>query len=680
MSSDTLTFGDWDVTFTDGASIYDIKPHRTYTDILLKNLSSSFNNADLQSEISRFGSASVMRDSRRKRARVRFLDPSVAAKALVDLDSKRLGLSRVEATLDRSKDMQWIEDGILLVYDTCETTAQVSFLNEADTTEALRLNRSIFQGRKIRITKENDFTLFVEDLPATFEEDDLMTFFMADEISITRDFGEEAEIDSLLQSLIREQPGCASLYLVPLPSQTGQGAGWIRMFNSERAARVCSEIRGLRPIFLGGNTVQATKAQSIVWRLTPRQHVAIKALLRELTLEDVFFLYDPDISQDVEMRIVSADSRRLRDAKVLIDAIVKGEVWKEGEAPLWDKHWVTEEGAKFIHEVHDLSSAYVAANLSDRTLSISGQEEARDCAKVLLQNHLDELDAQKHWIRLPKDVMEYFVEHGMPRLSSILSHFDSSIGRTRELDFKGSDIAHQKINTIIDQCTCELEIQASTLPRPICPVCTTEVTDPLKLECGHNYCSECLEHLLTSAIDFPIRCIAEHCEHAPSLRVIRRIVHPAQYRRLLEVAFRTHLRGSRTLHACPTVDCPQFWSSQSSVTQCSTCLILICAECKVEQHVGMTCEEYQRTKVLHQSERQLATWRRERGADVKACPSCGSIVEKVDGCPHIHCANCGAHWCWECSKVMRRAEIVYAHIRRRHGWAAHRFLAPLYLA
>ncbi|PVG03338.1 hypothetical protein CPB86DRAFT_690240, partial [Serendipita vermifera] len=485
MSSDTLTFGDWDVTFTDGGNIYDIKPHRTYTDILLKNLSSSFGNADLQGEIARFGSASVMRDSRRKRARVRFLDASVAARALVDLDNKRLGLSRVEATLDRSKDTQWIEDGILLVYDTCQTTAQVSFLNEVDATEALRLNRSMFQGRKIRVTKEDDLTLFVEDLPAMFEDDDLMTFFMADEISVTRDFGEETEIDSLLQSLIREQPGCASLYLVPLPAQIGQGAAWIRMYNSERAAQVCSVIRGLRPIFLGGNTVQAMKAQSVVWKLAPRQHVAIKALLRDLVLEDAFFLYDPDVSQDVEMRIVDTDLRKLRDAKVLIDTIVKGEVWKEDDAPLWDKHWVTEEGKKFIYEVHDLSSAFVVANISDRTISISGQEEARECAKVLLQNHLDELDTQKHWIRLPQDVMEYFVEHGMPRLSSIISHFDSSIGRTKEIDFRGSDIGLQKLNTIIDQCTCELGLRASNLPRPICPVCTSEVTEPLKLECGH---------------------------------------------------------------------------------------------------------------------------------------------------------------------------------------------------
>lgn len=246
MSADTLTFGDWDVTFTDGASVSYVKARSIHTDILIKNLSSTFTNEQLQAEIARFGSqASVMRDSRRRRARIRFMDASVAHAALVELDNKRLGVSRVETMLDRSKDTEWIENGILLVYDTCQTTAEVTFVHEADATEALKLSRSKFHGRRIRITREDELKVTVEDLPAIFDEDDLLTFLSGSEsVTITRDYGEDMDTGDLLQSLIREQPFCSNLQMTTLLTELGQGAGWIRMYNDDRAAEVSKEIKG----------------------------------------------------------------------------------------------------------------------------------------------------------------------------------------------------------------------------------------------------------------------------------------------------------------------------------------------------------------------------------------------------------------------------------------------------
>jgi RNA recognition motif-containing protein len=249
MSSDILTFGDWDVTFTEGAAVSHVQLRRVHTDILLKNLSSSFSNEQLQAEIARFGSASVSRESRRKRARLRFVDSAAAETALVELDNKRLGMSRVETILDRSKDIQWIENGILLVYDTCQTSAEIAFTHEADATEALKLHRSTFHGRRIRVLQDDPTHLTVEELPAIFEEDDLLTFFSADTVSVTRDYGEDMDTSALLQSLIREQPGCASLHLKKLITDLGQGAGWIKMYNDDRAAEVSTEVRGMYGIF-----------------------------------------------------------------------------------------------------------------------------------------------------------------------------------------------------------------------------------------------------------------------------------------------------------------------------------------------------------------------------------------------------------------------------------------------
>lgn len=681
MSSDTLTFEDWDVTFTDGARVTIIKEHKSHTDILLKNLSSSFSNAQLQAEISKFGSASVMRDSRKKRARVRFLDAGTAAIAMADLDNKRLGVSRVEAILDRSKDKQWIEDGILLVYDACHTTAQVAFKNPTEATEGLKLHRSIFQGRRIRLTRENELNLYVEELPAMVDADDLLTFFMADSVSITRDFGEEADISELLQSLIREQPGCASLQLAPLQTEPEQGAGWIRMSNEERAAEVSKEIRGLRPIFLGGNTVHTRRAQAVVWKLVPDHHTVVHSELQNLNFDDVYIQYDPDTTEEVELRLVASDLGKLRAAKETINGILEGEVWNEDGTPLWDRFWTTPEGKIAIQDANEIAGVHVDVSLSKRSVRIIGQQEGREIAKLLLQKKLEELDQRAHFIKLPKDEMEYFLEHGAPRLTNILSAFSTTVGRSKDILFHGNDITRQLFFNILDQCATEVSIRNAGASRPTCPVCTSAVVEPFSLECGHTYCLECLNHMLGSASAVPVECVAEGCRQAPSLRILRHILSPPQYRRLLETAFQAYLRHNDKFHPCPTVGCLQIWTinptakANIQIAQCSCCLVRICVVCKVEEHAGITCEEQQRAIASQRSERQFATWKAERG--IKSCPSCSRDVEKIDGCPHIHCSQCNAHWCWECGRVASRPAIIYAHIRRRHGREARRYLAPV---
>lgn len=36
------------------------------------------------------------------------------------------------------------------------------------------------------------------------------------------------------------------------------------------------------------------------------------------------------------------------------------------------------------------------------------------------------------------------------------------------------------------------------------------------------------------------------------------------------------------------------------------------------------------------------------GLIIHKCPSCGSQVEKNEGCPHMYCSVCNHSWCWIC--------------------------------
>ena len=36
----------------------------------------------------------------------------------------------------------------------------------------------------------------------------------------------------------------------------------------------------------------------------------------------------------------------------------------------------------------------------------------------------------------------------------------------------------------------------------------------------------------------------------------------------------------------------------------------------------------------------------------KACPSCGFIVQKIDGCNKMTCAQCHKFFCWSCVRTI----------------------------
>jgi LSD1 subclass zinc finger protein len=84
--------------------------------------------------------------------------------------------------------------------------------------------------------------------------------------------------------------------------------------------------------------------------------------------------------------------------------------------------------------------------------------------------------------------------------------------------------------------------------------------------------------------------------------------------------------------------------------------------CHVPSHDGFTCAE--RRIMADPDECLFHLWKIENA--VKTCPSCRTPVQKADGCNHMTCAGCNAHWCWECSGIYPRDEI-YGHMRQAHG-------------
>ena len=214
----------------------------------------------------------------------------------------------------------------------------------------------------------------------------------------------------------------------------------------------------------------------------------------------------------------------------------------------------------------------------------------------------------------------------------------------------------------------------SSSHRRLCPpreaeTCYGDLSHPEQLDCGQSYCSGCLKHFFTSAVDnrtLPLLYIGNEatCDIPVAIPFIRRFLPAQTFYNLIEAAF--HEQHQQELKYCTTPDYKQIYRRRTDKTalQCPACRSTICLSCDEEAHTGVSCEEQRILKNLAEQERlneQLAT-----SSGYKKYPSCGVMIEKTEGCKRMT-FKCGAHICWKCMNVFETPEETYGHLRAAYG-------------
>jgi len=100
---------------------------------------------------------------------------------------------------------------------------------------------------------------------------------------------------------------------------------------------------------------------------------------------------------------------------------------------------------------------------------------------------------------------------------------------------------------------------------------------------------------------------------------------------------------------CPTPDCDYvffFDPTDSTDFRCPTCKKRYCFRCKVEYHVGSTCEQYQKWSVDNGLANDLFG-ELVKGGGWKQCRKCKAWISKTEGCNHMTC-RCGCEFCYKC--------------------------------
>lgn len=204
-----------------------------------------------------------------------------------------------------------------------------------------------------------------------------------------------------------------------------------------------------------------------------------------------------------------------------------------------------------------------------------------------------------------------------------------------------------------------------------CEVCWDEVQcdDMVNLSaCGHECCKDCFVNYCTVDANskFPLRCFHVDCAEPLPLSLIIANLERTNLSELMQLAIDDHFHRHPEKYAqCPGINCAAYYEPNPIQAEydCPICFTVSCIDCKVEQHFGERCRDYQ-YRITGQS-RALELWIEESGA--KRCTRCTTIIQKEVGCNNMQSPGCKANICFTCMEILPTYEDVYVHTHEQHG-------------
>jgi len=256
--------------------------------------------------------------------------------------------------------------------------------------------------------------------------------------------------------------------------------------------------------------------------------------------------------------------------------------------------------------------------------------------------------------------------------SDISGHFDSV--------FDGFPLKILDSTPEMEQLTKEKNILYSdlcclfrTLPEvERCKICDDDifVRELHCLECGHKYCSKCLQGYFNVALKdttlFPVKCAEPSCKteigYDWGSMFVASLGEDAilKYDRLWAEKG-AGFRPDNVIY-CPACNEPLMLDAvRSNKQQCPRCKRPFCLSCKILWHEGFTCEQIQNPDAALVEEAKKQGWAQ--------CARCKSYIVKNLGCNHMTC-RCGYHFCYPCALAGKPSELdpskLYEHFSKNH--------------
>ncbi|XP_071087983.1 E3 ubiquitin-protein ligase RNF14-like [Haliotis cracherodii] len=226
-----------------------------------------------------------------------------------------------------------------------------------------------------------------------------------------------------------------------------------------------------------------------------------------------------------------------------------------------------------------------------------------------------------------------------------------------------------------------------------CKVCFMEKLGSLCIQfsqCDHVYCKDCMKDYFVIQIGegnvAALTCPEDQCQSQAHPAQVKELVSPELFTRYDQLLLKTSLETMTDVVYCPRPVCqfPVIMDRESNMASCPSCHYVFCVLCKLVFHGLSPCkiksdelkklrEEYQAAdemgkKFLEKKygkrtiEQALEeTWSSEWLEQyAKQCPSCGTHIQKIDGCNKMTCTKCRCYFCWLCNHTLSRTN-PYSH-------------------
>ena len=193
--------------------------------------------------------------------------------------------------------------------------------------------------------------------------------------------------------------------------------------------------------------------------------------------------------------------------------------------------------------------------------------------------------------------------------------------------------------------------------------------DFYRLECGHEFCRNCLYEAIEQAINCN-RCTGDsrflrcpNCSKEINNSDISNITgndYAEVSNRLSVIQTKEFIQKQpeNIRRHCQTPNCDFYYLNYNNVrevTTCPQCNKRFCSNCCLQHSMDVTCKN---AKKIRNSESKIS--KKERKANeawlknhTKPCPQCKFRIERNGGCRHITCQKCRHQFCWVCLKKFR---------------------------
>ena len=189
-----------------------------------------------------------------------------------------------------------------------------------------------------------------------------------------------------------------------------------------------------------------------------------------------------------------------------------------------------------------------------------------------------------------------------------------------------------------------------------CSICMDEIAEVVdeinQLPCGtenqpHRFCTDCLRGHINNALRelrLP-KCPHAGCDTHLSERHVKLVTNnnPQVIQRFDEATRRSissSLAENEQAIFCPGANCIMHW-----VIERGTRLTMTCAQCQTRFCTGCQHNHDQRITCQEAEQSENDNWIQNH---TRPCPSCNANIERNDGCNHMTCGSCYAHFCWTC--------------------------------